>query len=237
MSKTIAIVGAGPGVGQAIAERFGRDGFRVALLARNAERLETMAQGLAGKGIIETRAFAADMLDRPGLVRALETAAAELGPIDVLVYSPSGTPDGLLTPRQLTVEIEQRSLDVAVLGAIAAVNVVLPAMPKGGALLFTTAVSAQYPVTFTANFGVAAGAALNYARVLHQDLKPDGIHAGIVSIAGIVDVGQEFPESLQAMPKLLAADVAEAHWQHYKNPTVVETIVGPAEMFKAMAGQ
>ncbi|MBX3575158.1 MAG: SDR family NAD(P)-dependent oxidoreductase [Mesorhizobium sp.] len=222
-------------MGQAVAERFGREGFKVALLARNAERLETMAQGLANKGI-EAKGFVADMLDRPGLVSALKAAAAELGPIDVLVYSPSGSADGLITPRQLTAEIEQRSLDVAVLGAIAAVNTLLPTMPKGGALLFTTAVTAQYPLAFTANFGVAAGAALNYAHVLNQDLKADGIHAGIVSIAGIVDMGQEFPDSMQAMPKLLASDVAEAHWQHYKNPTVAETIVGPGDMFKAMAG-
>jgi NADP-dependent 3-hydroxy acid dehydrogenase YdfG len=235
MSKTIAIVGAGPGVGLAVGERFGREGFKVALLARNLERLKGMALGLVADGI-EAKAFAADMLDRASIVRGLEAAAAALGPIDVLVYSPSGTPDGLVTPRQMTVDIEQRSLDVAVLGAITAVNAVLPAMPQGGALLFTTAVSAQYPVAFTANFGVAAGAARNYAHVLNQDLKADGIHAGIVSIAGVVDVGQDFPASLQGMPKLPASDVAEAHWQHYKNPGAVETIVGPGDMFKAMAG-
>lgn len=170
MSKTIAIVGAGPGVGLAVAERFGRAGFKVALLARNAERLDTMVQGLAGQGI-EAKAFVADMLDRASLVQALAAAATALGPIEVLVYSPSGTPEGLVTSRHLTAESEQRSLDVAVLGAIAAVNAVLPTMSKGGALLFTTAASAQYPVASTANFGVAAGAARNYAHVLNQDLK------------------------------------------------------------------
>ncbi|OEO31028.1 hypothetical protein VW23_018230 [Devosia insulae DS-56] len=235
MSRTIAIVGAGPGVGQAVAERFGREGFKVALLARSPERLEKMAQGLVGMGI-EAKAFTADMSDRASLVTAFEAAAAAFGPIEVLIYSPTGTSDGLVTPRQFTVEVEQRSLDVAVLGAIAAVNAVLPTMPKGGALLFTTAVSAQYPVAFTANFGVAAGAARNYAHVLNQDLKADGIHAGIVSIAGLVDVGQEFPASMAGMPKVPASDVAEAHWQHYKNPGAVETIVGPGDMFKAMAG-
>src|SRR4051812_11500554 len=75
MSKTIAIVGAGPGVGLAVAERFGREGFNVALLARNLQRLERMARELFAKGI-EAKAFAADMLDRPGLRVALEAAAA-----------------------------------------------------------------------------------------------------------------------------------------------------------------
>lgn len=66
--------------------------------------------------------------------------------------------------------------------------------------------------------------------------RADDIHAGLVSIAGLVDAGQEFPESLQGMPKVLASHVAEAHWRHYRDRVAVETIVGPGDMFKAMAG-
>ena len=236
MSRTIAVIGAGPGVGRAVAERFGREGFKVALLSRNSDRLEKMVQELAAEGI-EAKAFAADVFDRAGLASALAAAAAAFGPVDVLVYNPTGTPDGLKMPRQITPENEQEQLDLNLFGAIAAVNAVLPSMAEGGALLFTTAISAKYPLTFTANFGVAVGALLNYARVLNQDLKPNGIHAGIVFIAGLIDVGQEFPESLKAMPKLAAMDVADAHWQHYEHRNAVEATVGPAEMFKAMAGQ
>jgi short-subunit dehydrogenase len=51
MSKTIAIVGAGPGVGLSVAEKFGAEGFKVALLSRNKAKNSGLAQRLAAKGI------------------------------------------------------------------------------------------------------------------------------------------------------------------------------------------
>ena len=55
MSKTIAVFGAGPGMGRSVARRFGREGFRVALVARNQERLAAFTEELAGDGIDATR--------------------------------------------------------------------------------------------------------------------------------------------------------------------------------------
>ena len=157
MTKTIAIVGAGPGIGLAIAERFGREGFKVALISRKADALAGYVEQLKGQGI-EAAGFAADVTDRPGLTAALAAAAARFGAIDVLEYSPSPAADQLRTPRNITVENEQFQLDFGVLGAVAAVQAVLPGMleRKDGALLFTTAASAQYPVTFTGSFGAQA---------------------------------------------------------------------------------
>ncbi len=187
MAKTIAVVGAGPGVGLAVAQRFGRAGYKVALISRDAAKLDALAGQLKGEGI-EAAGSPADILDRPALIAALGQAASKFGGIDVLEYGPTPTMDKLRTPTAIDVENEQYQLDLTVLGAIAAVRAVLPAMldKKAGALLFTTAASAMYPVTFTGSFGVAAGAALNYARVLFQELAPQGIYAGIVAITGIV---------------------------------------------------
>jgi NADP-dependent 3-hydroxy acid dehydrogenase YdfG len=238
MAKTIAIVGAGPGVGLAIAERFGQEGFRVALLARNGKKLEELVAVLRGKGI-EAAAFPADVLDRPALVAALGKAAAHFGSIDVLEYSPTVTADTLRSPRTIDVANEQLHLDLAVLGAIAAVQAVLPGLlaRKAGGLLFTTAASAQHPVTFTASFGVAAGAALNYARVLYQDLKADGIYAGIVSIAGlVVQRGQEHGPSPSGLPLVAAQDVADAHWRLFTERNTPEVIVGDMKKILTLSG-
>jgi len=237
MSKAIAVVGAGPGVGLAVAERFGREGFQVALIARDSDRLNTLAHQLDAKGITAA-AFPADVLDRPQLARALQDAGERLGGIDVLEYGPSPGSDSLKTARNIDAGNEQFHLDLAVLGAIAAVGSVLPGLlaQRSGSLLFTTAVSAQHPVNFTASFGVAAGAALNYARLLYQDLKPEGIHAGIVSIAGIVVQPGEDAGSNRGLPSVPVADVAEAHWRHHVERTTPETIVGDAEAIRALVG-
>ena len=102
-------------------------------------------------------------------------------------------------------------LNIAVPGAITAVRAVLPAflVRKSGTVLFTTAASAQHPINRTASFGVAASAALNYARVLHLDLNPEGIHVGIVSIAGLVSrPDKPIPEGL-GYPVVSSAQDAE----------------------------
>ncbi|MBB3038074.1 SDR family NAD(P)-dependent oxidoreductase [Hoyosella altamirensis] len=83
----IAVVGAGSGLGAAVAHKFGREGFTVALIARNPAKLEALEQQLAANGIT-ARGYVADVRDRTALDTALESAAADLGPIEVLQFSP-----------------------------------------------------------------------------------------------------------------------------------------------------
>jgi NADP-dependent 3-hydroxy acid dehydrogenase YdfG len=238
MPKTIAVIGAGPGIGLAIAEHFGREGFNVALLARNAGSLDGLTNKLKAQGV-NAAAFPADVMDRPGLVAALQKAIAHFGTIDVLEYGPTPPGDSLRQPTGITIENEQFHLDFSVLGAIAAVHAVLPGMleRKDGGLLFTTAASAQYPVTFTASFGVAAGAALNYARVLNQELAPQGIYAGIVSVAGlVVQEGQTDTLAGHGLPPVTAKEVAQVHWDLYTRRDKAEAFAGDIQALLKMLG-
>ncbi|MFI9842550.1 SDR family NAD(P)-dependent oxidoreductase [Nonomuraea sp. NPDC051941] len=84
---SIAIVGAGPQLGLAIARTFGTQGFDVALISRNGEKLDGIVGKLAADGITAA-AFPANVLDRAGLTHALKEAAAKFGGIDILEYSP-----------------------------------------------------------------------------------------------------------------------------------------------------
>jgi NADP-dependent 3-hydroxy acid dehydrogenase YdfG len=83
MSSTIAVVGAGPGLGRAIARRFGSAGHPVALISRNQGKLETIAASLRGEGIT-AGVFPADVTDEAALTSALSAAASALGPIGVM---------------------------------------------------------------------------------------------------------------------------------------------------------
>ena len=83
VGKTALVTGASRGIGLAIAEAFAREGCRLALNARGAERLDTVAQSLSAKGT-EVRTFAADVCDREAvdeMVQEIENWA----PIDILV--------------------------------------------------------------------------------------------------------------------------------------------------------
>jgi short-subunit dehydrogenase len=239
VSKTIAIIGAGPGVGLAVAERFGREGFKVALISRNRETLLQLETRLSVAGI-EASSFPADVLDRTALSAAIEAVAKRFGKVDVLEYSPTLSMETMRKPRDIDVENEQFHLDFQVLGPIAAVRAVLPGMlkRKRGSILFTTASSAQHPATVTGSFGVAAGGLLNYARLLKKDLAVDGVHVGLVAIAGlVVPIGQssagnasDFPPGI---PLVKAEDVAEQHWQLHLGQKEADVFVGDIEAILA----
>jgi NAD(P)-dependent dehydrogenase (short-subunit alcohol dehydrogenase family) len=68
MGKTIVVVGFGPGISTAVAEKFGSSGFSVALVGRNEERLASGVKALKTKGI-DAAAFPADAGD-PAAMRA-----------------------------------------------------------------------------------------------------------------------------------------------------------------------
>src|SRR5258708_30033502 len=76
-------------MGRSIARRFGREGFQVALVARNQTRLDTYTAELAADGI-KAAGFAGDIADRDALPGMIEAITARFGQIDVLEYAPSG---------------------------------------------------------------------------------------------------------------------------------------------------
>src|SRR3989442_13961383 len=83
MDQPVCIVtGVGPGTGAALARRFAADGYRVALLARDATRLEKLAAELPGAA-----AFPVDVADLAALRGALARVRAELGAPSVLLHN------------------------------------------------------------------------------------------------------------------------------------------------------
>jgi short-subunit dehydrogenase len=85
---SIAIVGAGPGLGAAAAaRRFGTESFSVAVVSRSQDRVDALAGDLTRAG--ETaRGYADDVREPDALNGALTRAADDLGPVEVLQYSP-----------------------------------------------------------------------------------------------------------------------------------------------------
>jgi NAD(P)-dependent dehydrogenase (short-subunit alcohol dehydrogenase family) len=207
---TIAIIGAGPGLGLAIARAFGAKGYDAALVSRSRDRLDGYASQLRAEGITAA-GFPADVRDRPALARALEDAAEHFGGIDVLEYSPSGTAATTrLTPSAGTLpEDVQPEIEFQLYGAITAARAVLPAMRAAGAgtLLFTTGAGSLDPVPQIANVNAAAAALRNWTVGLHKELKDTGVYAAHVGI----DVSINVP-AIPGFPTAPAEDIAAAYW-------------------------
>src|SRR5215469_2520006 len=204
---TIAIVGAGPGMGLSIARVFGGHGFQVALISRSKPKLDNLVAQLGETGITSA-AFPADVADLPALTAALEQAAARFGAIDVLEYSPYG---GLVVvnPEQVTVDNLRAQIEHLLYGAVTATRAVLPAMLETGAgtLLFTTGGGAINPYPMLATMNMAQAALRNWVRNLHNTLADRGVHAAIVAINLLP--ATTAPEGV---PHAAPDDIAQVYW-------------------------
>jgi NAD(P)-dependent dehydrogenase (short-subunit alcohol dehydrogenase family) len=216
---TFALVGAGPGLGLATARRFGAAGHTVALISRNAEKLDGLTADLT-RDDIQARGFTADVLDIESLTTALYVAGEALGPIEILQYSPVPRADFMKPVLDTSADDLDAPLAFSVKGPVTAVNAVLPGMRAlgRGTLLFVNGGSAVRPNPNVAGTSVAFAAESAYARTLHDALAPENIHAAQLIIPGAIR-----PDAEHSSPDVLAQRLYDIHQQrdgfrHYSEP-------------------
>jgi len=194
MSKSIVVVGYGPGISSAVAERFGAEGFDVALVARSEARLAAGVDALKAKGVAAT-AIVADASD-PGSIRAaIAKARAAFGPITAIHWNAYGGGEvgDLLGADPASV---RAIFDVAVVGLLAAVQEALPDLKSSGegAVLVTNGafgeispqVDAYATSLKTVGVALANGAKHKLVGLLAERLRAEGVYVGEVMVAGMV---------------------------------------------------
>lgn len=188
--KTIAIVGAGPGLGLSLAKKFGHNGFRVAAISRNSKKLSSIIQELKELNI-EAKPFTADITDLAALKQTLQAVTETFGSIDVLEFSPYAGWDKFTPVLATTPESVMEQINSYLLPAVLSVNEVLPGMlQKGsGSILFTTGLSAMFPLPFVGNGGIVMSGIRNYAANLYTELKEKGVYVGHLSIGTMIQAG------------------------------------------------
>jgi len=191
---TMAIVGAGSGLGAAVARRFGRAGYDIALVARDRTRLDGLAAelagNLAGEGVT-VRGYAGDVRKPESLTAALDAAAAELGPIEVLQYSPVPQGDFMRPVLDTTVDDLRGPVEFSLFGPVTAVRQVLPGMRElgRGTVLLVNGGTAALPHPDRAGTSVAFAAESAYGRMLYDALGGEGIHVAQLIVPGAIVPG------------------------------------------------
>jgi NAD(P)-dependent dehydrogenase (short-subunit alcohol dehydrogenase family) len=189
---TLAIIGAGRGLGAAVARRFGAEGFSVALISRNQGKLDALADDLGREGI-HARGFAADVRDPASIATALEAATETLGPIEVLQYSPLPQKDFMRPVLETTPEDLRGPVEFSIYGPVAAVHQVLPGMRflgrNRGTILFVNGGSAVRPGRSVTGTSVAFAGQAAYAQLLHEVLGEEGIQVSQLVIGGRIVEG------------------------------------------------
>lgn len=185
--KTIAIFGAGSGLGASVARRFGREGYHVALVARRASVLEEHVAELANEGISAT-AFAADLTDTAAIAGLVASIEAALGRIDVAVYAPLPPGFGFVPAAQLDAAKLQQLAPLYTFGPVEVANRVLPGMlARGdGAIVIVGGSTAVKPMPGFSGVGPVMAAARNYVLTLNGEVADKGVYAGGVSIGSFI---------------------------------------------------
>ena len=170
--RVAVVTGASSGIGEATARTLAADGYRVALLARRADRINALAEELSNGSV----AITADVTDRDSLVAAAQRVQDALGGADVLVNNAGVM---LLGPFDAGQRVDYRQMvEVNLLGAITATEVFLDqlkngAAERGGDIINISSVAGR---TARAGNGVYAATkwGLNgWSESLRQELLPD----------------------------------------------------------------
>jgi NADP-dependent 3-hydroxy acid dehydrogenase YdfG len=206
---TIAIIGAGAGLGAATARRFGAEGFAVGLISRNQDRLDALADELGADGVTG-RGFTADVRDPASLAGALGQVTESLGPIEVLQYSPL-PPQEFMRPLLETTPADLVGpVEFSIYGSVAAVHHVLPGMrllgKHRGTILFVNGGAAVVPERDRTGTSVAFAGQAAYAQLLHEVLGEKGIQVSQLIIPGEIVAGDA-----QTDPEILAGHLWDLH--------------------------
>ncbi len=206
---TLAIIGAGSGLGAAVARRFGREGFSVALISRSQSRVDALAADLAADGV-DARGFTADVRDPASVERALADAQSALGTIEVLQYSPLPDKTYLRPVLETTHHDLVAPVEFSIYGPVAAVHQVLPGMrylgANRGTILFVNGGSAVTPNGAVTGTTVAFAGLSAYAQVLHEQLQGEGIAVSQLIIGGAIEPGSKDKD-----PEVLAEQLWTLH--------------------------
>jgi len=180
------VLGAGPGLGAAVAARFAAAGYAVGLVARSPARLDELADTLRADGA-RVRTATADLTDVTALEEAVRHLAAEAGGIDVLHFNPSAfraTDLLALTAAEL---LEDVALGAAAL--LTAVQAARPWLRPGSRVVATGSAAADHPSPKAPSLGVQKAALRNLVLSLDATLAPEGVRAVVLQVNGVLGRG------------------------------------------------
>jgi NADP-dependent 3-hydroxy acid dehydrogenase YdfG len=204
--KTFLSVGAGPGMSFATAERFAKEGFQVVLAARNAAKVQELAEKLKSKGY-KAEVHKVDSSDPASVTELVAGVEKYHGSIDVLHYNAASMRKATLAEQPR--DTFNGDLAVNIGGALVAAQAVAPKMEerRSGAILLTGGGFGLAPSPDYLSLSIGKAGIRALALGLFEPLREKGIHVATVTVAAFVP-----PESTEA------ASVAEHFWHLYSQP-------------------
>lgn len=215
MKKTIFVVGAGKGLGNAVARKFGADDFRVVLMCRNAEHLADYQREMQGEGM-EVATQVVDTADQTALAAAMQQAVQTYGVPDVLFYNVGITAADADVSGGIDTKVMEQRYQVDVLGAYTCIQQVLGVdfSQKQGAILITGGGLSMYPSAAYLPLSMDKAALRAMVLALHPVCKEQNVFLGTVQVCNTIGGSEKY------MPE----KIAEQFWKLYQDRTDAEII-------------
>ena len=220
-AKVAAVIGVGPGLGSALAVRFARGGFAVALIARRDPSLQPVQAEIESFGGV-ARSYVADAADEASVRATFARIREDMGAPEVLLYNAGAFQAGGVL--ELSSTAFEQAWRVNCLGGLLAAQAVLPAMLERGrgSIIFSGATasvrgSARFAGLAVGKFGLRA-----LAQSMARELGPKGIHVAHVVIDGGIDSERARKMFADRDPRafLSPTAIAENYWNlHAQDPS------------------
>jgi NADP-dependent 3-hydroxy acid dehydrogenase YdfG len=200
MTKSLFIIGAGPGIGAATAERFGRERTKILLGARDVDRLQALVTTLASKGI-DAEGIRVDAVDPASVATAMRTADRRAEGLEAILYNAACVRQQDLF--SMTDADIASDLAVNVEGAMYAIRAATRTFSeRGGTILVTGGGFAVEPHPAYASLGVGKAAIRNLVHGISGELAERNIHIATVTVGTAIAPGSAEADG-----------VAETFWQ------------------------
>ena len=223
-APTVAVVGAGPGLGASVARRFAAEGCRVGLFARSSERLSTLEDAIADEG---GRAVAVptDVTDSDAVEHGFERLREAFGPVDCLVSTLYATDASGGTPAETAPSDLRDALRVEVEGLYRCVDAALPDLREGGredtgTVILTNTEGARRGDSGSLARSVARAGLASLADALADAERDHGVHVVHAQIDGWIatpPLREAFPDRPEEQ-WISPAGIATAYWNLHTQP-------------------
>ncbi|HEX6922074.1 MAG TPA: SDR family NAD(P)-dependent oxidoreductase [Actinomycetes bacterium] len=170
------VTGAGRGIGQGVAQRLGREGYRVALTARSEDQLRETAALVPGPTLV----LPADMLEPGAPDRVVDEVERAWGPVDVLIAN-AGAGESAPIAR-MSDEMWQRQIDLNLTAPFRAIRRVVPSMVdrRWGRIVVLASVAAKHGDPYIAAYTAAKHGVLGLVRSVAAELATKGVTVNAV---------------------------------------------------------
>lgn len=214
---TTLVVGAGPGLGAALAQRFSEAGAAVAVAARSHATIDPIAAAIERAG---GRAICVpyDTADEHAVAAGIAQVEKSLGPITTLLYNAGNMVRGSV--EELSAEEFMSALLVGPYGAFLHTRILLPAMAGrgGGTVILTGATSSMRSPAHSPAFGAAKFGLRGLAMSLSRTWAARGVHIAHVLVDGVIRTPRSRSYLPEGEPALEPRDIAEAYFQISAQP-------------------